>query len=232
MKLDVTRTLRAVVLAAWAAFFTWLLISGQVFRYIGPRTQWVVFFGAIALTLAAVAHLAGLRSSRRTKPTPADLLGFLALLLPLIAVLAVPSPSLGSLAASKKLTPTSFIGGAVRPQPSGGEVSFAEIEYASGSAEYAAALGIVDGFPVRLTGFVTHPEGLPDGHFALTRFSIFCCAADVVPHSVTVDGSGLSDYAADQWLTVGGVLENRAGEFVVVPEEVTEVEEPKNPYIR
>ena len=40
---------RMVVLALWSAFFAWLLVSGEVYRYIGPRTRWVVVFGAVML---------------------------------------------------------------------------------------------------------------------------------------------------------------------------------------
>jgi uncharacterized membrane protein YcgQ (UPF0703/DUF1980 family) len=68
------------------------------------------------------------------------------------------------------------------------------------------------------------------GDFALTRFAIFCCAADVVPHSVPVDGS--RDYPNDLWLSLTGTLEEREGKFVVVAESIEEVPEPDDPYIR
>ena len=233
MRIDLVRLLRGAVLAAWSAFFGWLLASGEVNRYIGPRTYWVVVFGAIALGLAALAHFVG--SGRRTRaPSPSELLGFLAVLLPLVAVLVVPTPSLGSLAASKKLAGGGIATGLVPPQAlgPGDEVSFAEIEYASESEEYAATLGISEGFPVELTGFVTRSDELGPDRFALTRFSIYCCAADVVPHSVTIDAAELPDYETDQWLTVAGTLAERDGEFIVVPEETRPIEEPKNPYLR
>ena len=145
-------------------------------------------------------------------------------------VLAVPKPSLGSLAASRKLS-GSFTSGVIQPQAlaPGEEISFAEIQYASESSEYAANLGIVDGLPVALTGFVTHPDGVPEGHFALTRFSIYCCAADVVPFSVVVRAED-GDVEDDTWLTISGTLEETDDGFVLVPEELTEVEEPKDPY--
>ena len=233
MRVDVVRLLRAGVLAAWSAFFVWLLLSGEVNRYIGPRTYWVVVFGALALGLAALAHLIG-RGDPTRRASLSELLGFLALLLPLIAVLVVPTPSLGSLAASKKLAGGGIATGLARPQAlgPGDEVSFAEIEYASESDEYAASVGISDGFPVELTGFVTRPDELPADRFALTRFSIYCCAADVVPHSVVVEAADLPQFESDQWLTVAGTLAERDGEFVVVPEEATPIEEPENPYLR
>ena len=215
---------RGIALVAWAAFFVWLLVSGEVYRYIGPRTQWVVFFGAAALTIAAIGSLSLRRRGRR-----GDLLGVAVLLLPIVAVLIVPKPSLGSLAASRKLSGGPVV--SLRPQPLGpGEtVSFAEIEYASESDEYASANGITGGYEVELTGFVSDPDA-PTADLALTRFSIFCCAADVVPHSVEVDAD--RDYQKDAWLTVTGVLEERDGVFVVVARTIEEVSEPNDPYIR
>ena len=121
---------------------------------------------------------------------------------------------------------------AARPQP-GDEVSFAEIEYASKSEEYAAAAGIADGYEVELTGFVTRPPDLQAGQFALTRFAIFCCAADVVPHSVPVDPGGeFLNFNVDRWLTITGVLEERNGAFVLVAQDIKPIPEPANPYIR
>ena len=234
MRIDPGRAVRGAVLVLWAAFFGWLLVSGEVNRYIGPRTYWVVIFGGISLGLAAVVCLTSIRSTRRSASSGSEILGSLVLLVPLIALLVVPSPSLGSLAASKKLGGGGITAGLIQPQAlgPGDEVSFAEIEYASESSDYAANLGIVDGFPVTLTGFVTRPDGIGTDELVLTRFSIYCCAADVVPHSVTVDAAGLPDFADDQWLRVAGTLEDRAEGFVLVPEEAEPVEEPENPYIR
>ena len=216
------RVLRGVVLAAWGAFFVWLLVSGEVLRYIGPRTQWVVVFGAVALIAVAV----GFWTSRDKQQAGA--IGVAVLLLPIVAVIVVPKPSLGSLAASRKLSGGPVV--SLQPQPlaPGEEVSFPEIEYASESSEYAAANGIVDGLEVELTGFVTASEGSAD--FDLTRFAIFCCAADVVPHSVPVDAGRA--YPADQWLTVRGSLEERDGTLVVVARSVEEIPEPQDPYLR
>jgi uncharacterized repeat protein (TIGR03943 family) len=219
------RTMRGIVLAAWGAFFIWLLVSGEVLRYIGPRTQWVVVFGAVALVAASVGYWLTRKESRGS----GGVLGVAVLLLPIVAVIVVPKPSLGSLAASRKISGGPVV--SLQPQPlaPGDEVSFPEIEYASESAEYAATSGISDGLEVELTGFVTRSED-QSADFALTRFSIFCCAADVVPHSVGVDAE--RDYSDDEWITVQGTLEERDDGFVVVAESVEEIPEPKDPYLR
>lgn len=223
---------RMLVLALWSAFFGWLLLSGEVYRYIGPKTRWVVVFGTIVLGLATIAQARALRrtsSSERLSAT--ELLTLAAFVAPIAVIVLIPRPSLGSEAAARKSTGLVGAASSFVPAPEGnGEVSFPEIKYASQSQEYAAALGIVDGYEIKLTGFVTHPEGAPEGTFALTRFATFCCAADAIPYSVTVDSGG-KDYRDDTWLTVSGSLVDEGGEFVLQSERMTETEEPKNPYI-
>ncbi|MBA2312637.1 MAG: TIGR03943 family protein [Actinobacteria bacterium] len=223
---------RMVVLALWSAFFAWLLVSGEVYRYIGPRTRWVVVFGAVMLGIAAIGQARSLRGgSAGVKLSATEMVALVAFLAPMAVIVLIPKPSLGSEAASRKSTGLAGVGGAFVPIPQqGGDISFREIQYASESQEYAAALGIFDGYEVKLTGFVTHPDDSQDGTFALTRFATFCCAADAVPYSVTVDPEG-EDYPDDSWLTVSGSLMNEGGEFVLQPERITETTEPKNPYI-
>lgn len=169
---------RMLVLALWSAFFAWLLITGEVCRYIGPKTRWVVG------SEAAVRKSTGLVGASSFIPVP---------------------------------------------QPNG-EVSFPEIKYASESQQYAAEAGIVEGYEIKLTGFVTHPDGGREGTLALTRFASFCCAADAVPYSVTVDPGG-EDYPDDTWLTISGSLVNEGGEFVLKAQRITETVEPDSPFI-
>lgn len=219
------RAMRGVVLASWAAFFVWLLVSGEVLRYIGPRTQWVVVFGAVALALAAICYWL----ARDERGSAGSVVGVAVLLLPILAVMVVPKPSLGSLAASRKMSGGPVV--SLQPQPlaPGEEISFPEIEYASESTEYAATSGITDGLAVELTGFVTSTDD-ENADFALTRFSIFCCAADVVPHSVGVVAE--RDYPDDVWLTVRGTLADKDGTFVLVADTIEEIPEPRDPYLR
>ena len=171
--IDRVLALRAFVLAAWAGFFAWLWFSGERSRYLGPRTYWVVAFGAIALGLAALAHIGVIRGRDR-RPDGLQLLGASVMVLPMLLVIIIPSPNLGALAASRKIS-----GGVAAflpaPEPNG-EVSFRELHYAADSPEYAARAGVVEGMPIELTGFVTH-----DGGMNLTRFYVSCCAADAIP---------------------------------------------------
>lgn len=227
-----TQRVKTLVLASWASFFLWLLLSGKVKTYIGPRTYWVVVFGAVCLTLATVGQLF-LRPSEDDAPSARWWVGYAAMVFPMFLVLVVPEPSLGSLAASRKSSGGVVSAAALQPpqlEP-GQEVSFQEISYALESEEYAAALGIGEGYEVDLTGFVSGTGEFASETFALTRFSIFCCAADAVPYTISVRPPDGERYPLDEWLRVRGVLE-RVGETIVVSAETIEpVEPPDDPYI-
>jgi uncharacterized repeat protein (TIGR03943 family) len=231
--IDPGRALRTAVLGAWTIFFVYLSASGEIRRYLGPRTYWVVPFGAIVLGAAAVAHAFTVRRSDPSPPPSVrELLGHVALVVPLLAVLVVPTPELGSLAANKKSTGGGLAAASsvVPPDPSADrEISFLEIHWANGSKEFADAMGIADGFDVSLVGFVSRSAETPEGAFDLTRFYVSCCAADAIPYSVSVvDGP---DLALDTWTRVSGHLELRGSVFVLVAEDVVEVEEPADPYL-
>lgn len=228
-----TSRVKTLVLGSWATFFIWLLLSGKVKTYIGPRTYWVVVFGAVCLTLATVGQLFLRPSEDDDAPSPRWWLGYATVLFPLLLVLVVPEPNLGSLAASRKSSGGVVSAAALEPpqlEP-GQEVSFQEISYALESDEYAAALGIGEGYEVDLTGFVSGTEEFSSDTFALTRFSIFCCAADAVPYTIAVRPPEGQRYGLDVWLRVRGVLEREGETFVVSAETVEPVERPDDPYI-
>ena len=236
MNIDTERVLRAAVLAAWAIFLAYLRISGDMTRYLGPRTYWVVTFGAVALGGAAIAHVATLRTRAEPhRPTRGALASVAALLIPIVGVMMIPSAELGALAASRKLS--SAGGGEVgafapaAPDP-GDDISFAEIQYANESEEYATQAGIVEGAPVRLTGFVTHDMGASRSGFDLTRFYVSCCAADALPFSVRIGPSGgFVDPQENDWLEVRGHVARDETGFYVQAQDISEVPEPAVPYL-
>lgn len=231
---DPHRVARAAVLVVWTAFFLWLLLTGEVYRYIGLRTHWVVVFGAATLAIATVAQLVSLRSSKPPRGLALrEVAAFALMLCPVLAVVLIPAPSLGALAASTKATGGILSSDALVPAaPQQGEgVSFVDIHYASESERYAADAGISDGYRIELTGFVTHPSGTPEGSFALTRFFISCCAADAIPYSVRVDPGAGATYPDNTWLTISGALYKQGDQYVLRPSAVHKVPEPKDPYI-
>jgi putative membrane protein len=233
MNLDLRRTLRVIVLTSWAAFFVYLAVSGEMARYLGPRTYWVVIFGATVLVAVTVAHVTAPPSVSRAGPSVRESLATLALLVPLMAVWVVPNADLGALAAANR----GQLGGATSassliPTPDGGELSFIDIHFANESDSYAAGAGVAPGVAVDLTGFVSERfEGSGDT-FRLSRFYVSCCAADAFPYSVTVRTSEAGrQFAEDAWLRVTGTLQRTSDGFLVLAERVGPVQEPDDPYL-
>lgn len=88
---------------------------------------------------------------------------------------------------------------------------------------------------VNVTGFVIHPEELPEGYFIISRFVITCCAADAYPIGLPVKLPPNSpDYPPDSWLSVQGemIAETlaRQRKLVIQADKIETIPEPKNPY--
>lgn len=155
------RTAMAAAMGLWSLVFAWLWLGGEMTRYLGPRTYWVAPFGALALGGAAAVTAAGARrAGNGTGPSASDAARFGVLLLPLAAVVAVPGAQLGSHAAANK-TQTGILAGVAAAAPASGPIGFRDIYYRGLSERYALERGIGDGMGVKLTGFVTHPAGIP-----------------------------------------------------------------------
>jgi uncharacterized repeat protein (TIGR03943 family) len=231
MTLDMRRVAHVLVLGVWTGFFVWLCISGELVRYIGPRTQWVVFFGAAALAMVTVAYAFTVHRTSRHLLTRREAAGMALLVVPIGVVALVPAPELGALAAARR-SAAPIAGVSLVPTPTGGEISFLEVSYASRSPDYAASAGVTEGRRLELLGFVS---SVSSKGFALTRFYIACCAADAIPYTVAVEvprGSASSPYSTDQWVEVSGALEREPdGAFVLVADRIRSRGTPENPYL-
>jgi uncharacterized repeat protein (TIGR03943 family) len=223
------RIARGGVLGLWAVFFLVLWASGTAGRYLGPRTQWIVPFGAVVLALATIAYGYGYLRARRSGPslTLREAASLFALLVPLAAVSLVPHAALGSYAASRKGGISfAFVRPHAPAKPS--EASFLDIRIADGDRDFAAQAGIRPGVRVRLLGFVVGSKDVPSGTFELARFYIACCIADAEAVGVPVGGRG---YKPNTWVEVTGSLAKRGKRFVVVPDKVIRVRAPEQPYL-
>lgn len=214
---------RCAALVTWAAFFDWLWLSGESARFVGPRTAWVVVFGALALTAAAALHVA--TAPRDPSPlTAREVGGLLVLVAPVLALLAVPSANLGALAVARKGDQ------AASPPPrraASAPIDLFDIAYAAKDATFAAQRGIAPGRRVQLTGLVS---GSDRHGFELARFVTTCCAADAVPYRVAV--SATVRPRSDRWYRVAGRLERMpsGGELRVRADRLTPIPTPDDPY--
>lgn len=227
-RIDRRRALRLVVLAGWAAFFDYLWITDEAARYIGSRTAWVVPFGGIVLTFAALLHLLWLRRGPdATDPTRRDLVGSLTLLAPIFVVAVIPAPTLGAQAVAKKQgvrAPT------IVADAQGGAITVVDVAAAGESPEYARVRGVTAGMRVSLLAFVS--EVASPTRFTVARFSASCCAADALPFTADVTtAQPAGSLELDQWVQVSGTLVKEGEAFVVKADAVEPVAEPSDAFL-
>jgi putative membrane protein len=233
MRLDL-RTVRAIALLAWGALFGWLWLTGESVRYLGPRTQWVVPVGAVGLTLAAVGYLRATRERLSSRPRALELAGLGALLVPILAAATLADAQLGSLAASNKLSSRGIDPSALArlATKEAHVIGFLQLNAAGRDAGLSRELGISEGTPVRLVGFVSSEPraGTP---FELSRFYITCCVADAVPVGVRVAPGTVRHLRLerDDWLDVTGVLTQGRREWIVRALRIEHVDAPSDPYL-
>jgi putative membrane protein len=233
MRVDL-RAVRAIALLAWGALFGWLWLTGESVRYLGPRTQWVVPLGAIGLTLAAVAYLRATRNAPSSRPRLVELAGLAALLVPILAAATLAHAQLGSLAASNKLSSRGIDPSALArlATKEAHVIGFLQLNAAGRDAGLSRELGIAEGTPVRLVGFVSS-EPHAGAPFELSRFYITCCVADAVPVGVHVLKGAARRLRVDRddWVDVTGVLTRGNREWIVHAVRVEHVDAPSNPYL-
>ena len=233
MRIDWTRALRAVGLVAWAAFFDYLWLSGRSVDYVGPRTTWVVAFGAIALSAASVLYLSGLFTRQQSSaPTGRELGRLLVILAPIMLAFAAPSATLGAQAVEQKRAADGATSLA-RLEGYDGSIRLYDLAAASYSPDFAAERGVAEGLQVSVDGFVSKVSG--SGAIELSRFLASCCAADAMPYSVDVIlPSGAPRLEKNQWLQVSGqVAEEQRGKrtyFNLVADKVEPIERPVDAY--
>lgn len=156
------------------------------------------------------------------------------LILPVLGLLLVAPPALGSYAADQAGTalgsqPLSDY----PPLPDGDPVKLPVLDYAS-RAIFDKGVSLGDR-RVQLTGFVaTGPDGAP----ILARMILSCCAADGRPIKLGLTGEAPTGLAPDTWVEVVGRYSDRIGTDPVNDEEIPyldveswrQVQAPKQPY--
>ncbi|GAA0739989.1 TIGR03943 family protein [Dactylosporangium roseum] len=125
------------------------------------------------------------------------------LLAPVLGLLLVAPPALGSYAAGRSgsalVAKSDFA-----PLPAGDPVKLTMLDYASRAVfDRGVSLGERR---VQLSGFAMHG---PEGSWLLARMMVSCCAADARPVKVALGGELPDGLAEEQWLRVTGKYSGR-----------------------
>ena len=141
------------------------------------------------------------------------------LILPVLGLLLVAPPALGSYAAERSGSVlTAQTDSDYPPLPPGDPAPVSLLDYASRAVfDEGKSLG---GRTLRLVGFVTPGA---DGQPMLTRMVLSCCAADGRPIKVGLTGDTPAGLPPDSWVRVDGVYTARTG--------TDEINQAKVPYL-
>ena len=215
---------RSVLLVALGAMAVWLWRSGQALNYVRPGLVPLVgAAGLVLLVLGLLPPLGLLGVSRSGDPSDGSgdddghqhlhhhggWVGWL-LVVPVLVVVLIQPAALGSYAVSSRtVVPGSGGNGGFPPldAPVRGAVPMPMAEFVTRAVRDPGQS--LAGVRVRLTGFVAPAEdGDKDGRYRLTRFVIFCCAADAEGLQAVIRGDAVPR-ARDQWLEVEGTWQPR-----------------------
>ena len=201
---------RSVLLLALGATAVWLWRSGEVLNYVRPGLAPLVLAAGVVLGALGLLPPLGLLGARAAGPAGGHRhrapVGWL-LLVPVLVVLVVQPAALGSYAASSRSVVPGGGDGDFPPlaAPVRGAVPMPMAEFVTRAVRDPGQS--LAGVRVRLTGFVA-PAEAGDHGWRLTRFVIFCCAADAEALQAVVHGDA-APRARDQWLEVEGTWQPR-----------------------
>jgi uncharacterized repeat protein (TIGR03943 family) len=200
----VNRQAQAVVLLLLGGAVLRASVTDMYLRYVKEGLRPYLIVAGVLLVIAAVMTLwYELRAPREHQHREPRVGWFL--ILPVLGLLLVAPPALGSYAAGQAGTALSGQrAGDFPPLPAGDPARVSVLDYAS-RAVFDQGRSLA-GRRVRLTGFMAGGAGGADGAQYLARMVLACCAADARPVKVglTGDGPAPGEVSADTWIEVVG----------------------------
>ena len=204
------RELHALILALVGGTLLKLAITGAYARYVRPGVRPFLVAAAVVVLAIAAATL-----RRRDRRDHADGDGHAhrhsrfdvawLLLLPMLVLLLLAPPALGSFSAARSGTALGAAPASDQPPlPEGDPVRLSMMDYAS-RAVYDNGRSLA-GRHLTLSGFVLPGDG---GTWYLTRMVITCCAADAQPIKVGLTGTVPGRLKANDWIQVTGSYATR-----------------------
>jgi len=227
-----TRVAAGVLLAAWAAMFWFLFVTGRVNLYLSTRTSWVVPVGAVLFSAAAIGALLGAHRGDLTPLSRKEASVMTLMVVPVVIVLALPPATLGSYSAAKRSSFSSARFSSIYGSISASsEITLLSVAAAQTSDQGAEALAKRAGADVDFVGMVTRYADTPADEFLLTRFVITCCVADATVAQVRVVNVTPGRFRQNQWVEVKGPIYPLGREIIVNASSIDPVPTPEKPYL-
>jgi uncharacterized repeat protein (TIGR03943 family) len=225
------RVCGGLVVAAWAALFWFLSLTGRDDLYLSTRTSWVVPVGAALLTAAGAGLIvsARVRSPRPIGSREAWVMGLM--VVPVVMILALPPATLGSFSASRRPGFSSAGFGGSHADLGSGPLTLVDVAAAQYSDAGKQALARRAGEQVDFIGIVTRYADTKAGEFLLTRYIVTCCVADATTAQVRVVNVPPGEFQANDWVEVKGPIYPLGKQVIVNATSVEAVPRPAKPYL-
>ncbi|APT84378.1 TIGR03943 family putative permease subunit [Corynebacterium aquilae] len=227
-----------------------LVASGRIAYFI--KGFWHPVFAVVCALIVLCAAAALLW--RHQQVVTARSRVWVALLVPVaLIVVAAPQPLAGSMLSSTTTGDQSRTRQASAAGGAGGTAKISFKDLADGQTHELTLEQLSDRFnfgemsklagkSVTFEGFVSPETGRGDvaqpGELFVSRFKIYCCAADAIAYTVAVSGVGDSQgFAPDSWVKVTGTVDGVATEadgrnlLVISADSVSPMSAPKVPYL-
>jgi len=226
----------------------WLAATQQLVLYIHPRyVVFTVVMAVIALVIGVLSVAVRPTDTEGTAPRRgwSRVAGGLALVLSgamALTMVLVPPTTLSSATASQRDIVGSTVGSdsqnADEVENADDELiaSFTVVDWAS-LLRQTSDPSFYANKKADVVGFITPSEDDPDDIFYVSRFTVTCCAVDAQPAGVAVYAPDWqSEFEVDGWVEVTGSFETNPSPrsdlpLVLVPETMTSVERPSEPYL-
>ncbi|MEL0626603.1 TIGR03943 family protein [Salinibacterium amurskyense] len=226
----------------------WLAATQQLVLYIHPRyVVFTVVMAVIALVIGVLSVAVRPADTEGTAPRRgwSRVVGGLALVLSgamALTMVLVPPTTLSSATASQRDIVGSTVGSdsqnADEVENADDELiaSFTVVDWAS-LLRQTSDPSFYANKKADVVGFITPSEDDPNDIFYVSRFTVTCCAVDAQPAGVAVYAPDWqNDFEIDGWVEVTGSFETNPSArsdlpLVLVPETMTSVERPSEPYL-
>lgn len=230
---------RGILLIAMASVATiWLGATQQLALYIHPRYNlFSIIFSLIGLIF--IAFCFNLRSSNKKITRKNSWTILLLLLVSGISLLVFKPATLSSDIASQRGVNTASNTQSLDKLANSEVISPFENQNLQLNVKEWAGLISQTNDPaffidrkVSLEGFISAAESNQSNTFFVSRFVVSCCAVDARPVGVAVHkNSWANELALNQWVRVEGEFINQDGQIMIKPNSISQIDQPKEPYV-
>lgn len=246
LKISLNSLVKAATLLLIIVALLALLVTGKIELYLHPKMLIFIYAALLFLTVMFIFQLPQLFKEGKSGLKPV----YLAFIIPILLGLGSAPGALEQNVSEKKGVMLSKdttvysqseteIGSERSPSNDAGQAGKALVV---NSDNFLTVLDQLFEEPERfvgnrliISGFAYKADSFNEGEFAIARLTISCCAADAAMVGIFCSGGELSDFEAEKWYEVDGVLSTTKMDARTIPlleiSSSRPIKKPKNVYV-